>query len=326
MVMDWTGAHIAVHRLRKSDKVETMTNEELAVKIQRGEDVQESLEALYLQNIGIIKKIVKKYAGVEDPEDLMQEAFFAIRKAALLWSPAAGAGFAHYAGFWIKQILLRYIDNCGGVVRVPVNQRARIQRYHRTVNRFRVCLGRDPEPMELCFALDISADQLESLQQDIHALRIRSTSEIIGEDDGITLEDTLQAAGDPIGDVVDRIQAEELQRVLWGVVDELKGRQADVIRERYRDGLTLKECGDLHGISTERIRQIENNALRAMRTGHNRRVLIPFFTESGAYAAGLRSISLAAFKRSHVSSQERAVMYLEERLNWHNLQGAVIQV
>lgn len=161
MVMDWTGAHIAVHRLRKSDKVETMTNEELAVKIQRGEDVQESLEALYLQNIGIIKKIVKKYAGIEDPEDLMQEAFFAIRKAALLWSPAAGAGFAHYAGFWIKQILLRYIDNCGGVVRVPVNQRARIQRYHRTVNRFRVCLGRNPEPMELCFALDISADQTD---------------------------------------------------------------------------------------------------------------------------------------------------------------------
>ena len=75
-----------------------------------------------------------------------------------------------------------------------------------------------------------------------------------------------------------------------------------------------------------RIRQIEQDALKAMRTGRNRRALSPFYTESGAYSAGLRSISLAAFKRSHVSSQERAVMYLEERLNWHNLQGAVIQV
>ena len=302
-----------------------MTNEELALKIQRGEDVQESLEALYMQNIGLINKIVARYAGIEDPEDLKQEAFFAFQKAALLWSPAAGAGFAHYAGFWIKQILLRYINNCGGVVRVPVNQRARIQRYHRTVNRFRVCLGRDPEPMELCFALDINADQLESLQQDVHALRIRSTSEVIGDDDDMSLEDTLQAAGDPIEDVVDRIQAEELQRVLWGVVDELKGRQADVIRERYRDGLTLKECGDLHGISIERIRQIENNALRAMRTGRSRRVLIPFFTESGAYSTGLRG-SLASFRRSHVSPQEHAIMYLEERMKWGNLQGAVIQV
>lgn len=302
-----------------------MTNEELALKIQRGEDVQESLEALYLQNIGLINKIVARYAGIEDPEDLKQEAFFAIRKAALLWSPAAGAGFAHYAGFWIRQILLRYIDNCGGVVRVPVSQRARIRRYHRTVNRFRVGLGRDPEPLELCFALDINAGQLENLQRDINALRIRSTSEVIGDDEDMSLEDTLQAAGDPIGDVVDRIQAEELQRVLWGVVDELKGMQADVIRERYRDGLTLKECGDLHGISTERIRWIENKALRAMRTGRSRRVLIPFFTESGAYATGLRG-SLAAFKRSHVSPQEHAIMYLEERMKWGNLQGAVIQV
>lgn len=300
------------------------SNEELAIEYQETGS-RAALEQLYLQNIGLINKIVARYAGIEDPEDLKQEAFFAIQKAALLWSPAAGAGFAHYAGFWIRQILLRYIDNCGGVVRVPVSQRARIQRYHRTVNRFRVCLGRDPEPVELCFALDINADQLESLQRDIHALRIRSTSEVIGDDDDMSLEDTLQAAGDPIGDVVDRIQAEELQRVLWGVVDELKGRQADVIRERYRDGLTLKECGDLHGISIERIRQIENNALRAMRTGRNRRVLIPFFTESGAYETGLRG-SLASFRRSHISPQEHAIMYLEERMRWGNLQGAVIQV
>lgn len=304
-----------------------MTNEELVKKIQEGENVRENLEALYLQNIGMINRIVARYAGIEDPEDLRQEAFLAVHRAALLWSADAGGSFITYAVYWIRQYLQRYIDNCGGVVRVPSHQMERIRKYRRIMNSYRVQFGREPEPIELMYLLNLSADQLEDLKKDVHALRIRSTAEVIGgEDEDITLEDTIPAEGDDIEDLIESIQAQELQRVLWGCVDALKQQEASVIRSRYLDKKTLKECSEAMGVSKEYIRRLEFNAMRSLRHGDNLRRLRPFLTDYGAYNAGFRNTSLSGFKRTFTSSQEYAVMNLEDAMRWGNLQGAVIQV
>lgn len=302
-----------------------MTNEELVHEYQAGN--REVIEQLYLQNSGMIEKIVRRYSGVEELEDLRQESYFGLVKAAEMWNPEKETAFLTYAIYWIRAVIGRYIEECGGVVRIPSYKRALIGRYYRTRNSYRVRFGRDPSDRELCMALDITIDQLKELKKDIQAARIRSTSEPIGgEDDDLTLEDTLAAAGDPIGEALKRMQHEQLSAELWSCVDDLEPRESAVIRSRYgnEQALTLKECGENLGVSPERVRQVEAAALRKLRTPRYARCLLPYLEESAARDMSLRGTGHAAFERTG-SVQERAMMRLEEWAGM-NLYGKVIEV
>ena len=292
--------------------------------IQNGTDKKKCLEQLYTQNAGMIEKIIKRYQGIEDLDDLRQESFFGIARAAELWKPGKGSSFINYAVFWIKQAVRRYIDDCGGVVRVPVGRRALIGRYQKTVNAYRVQFGRDPSNIELCFALGLSRDQLKDLKKDIHALNVRSTAEIIGgNDEDFTLEDTLAAAGDPIGDIIESIQAEQLAARVWSEVDSLPPQQAAVIRGRYQGGQTLKGCGAALGVTPEKVRSLEAKAMRELRKPNHTRRLMPFITESSAFSMGISYSGFGAFEH-YGSAQERAMMRVEE-LTGVNLWGISIE-
>ena len=206
------------------------------------------------------------------------------------------------------------MEECGGVVRIPSYKRALIGRYHRTRNSYRVRFGRDPSDRELCAALDITKDQLKELKKDIQAARIMSTSEPIGgEDDDLTLEDTLAAAGDPIEEALERMQHEQLSAELWSCVDDLEPRESAVIRSRYgnEQALTLKECGENLGVSVERVRQVEAAALRKLSKPRYTKRLIPYLDDGTAHSWGMRGTGRGVFERSG-SVQERAMMLLEE--------------
>lgn len=289
-----------------------MTNEELVHEYQAGN--REVIEQLYLRNSGMIEKIVRRYSGVEELEDLRQESYFGLVKAAELWNPEKETAFLTYAIYWIRAVIGRYIEECGGVVRIPANKRALIGRYHRAQNNYRVRFGADPSGRELCALLDIKPDQLTELEKDIQSARIRSTSELIGgEGDDLTLEDMLAANDDPIEDLLEKLQHDELKAELWACVDELKPNESAVIRGRYKNErtLTLKECGDVLGVSQERVRHIEAAALRKLRAPRYTRRLLPYLEESAARDMSLRGTGRAAFERTG-SVQERAMMQLEE--------------
>lgn len=286
-----------------------MTNEELCERYQDGD--REALEALYNQNRGLIGTIVRKYSALEDPDDLRQESFFAIRQAASLWDHSKGGNFATYCTYWIKQTVLRYIYNNSRTIRAPIHILERIRLYDRTVNAYRVKFGQDPTNEELCFALDLTPQQLEDLKRDIITLRTRSTAEPIGEDEEGTLEDVLKDDRDPIGDTIDRIQNDELHEAIERELKAISEREADVIRKRYYDGMTLKETAATIGVSPERVRQLENKALNKLRRPKSERRLQAYFTKSGAYSIGLRG-GLAHYRNSYTSAQEYALMKLEE--------------
>ena len=288
-----------------------MTNEEIVVAIQSGTgNRQELLEQLYCQNYGMIETIVKKYSGIEDPEDLRQESFFGVVRAAEMWDPKREANYCTYMLYWVRSAINRYVEECGGVIRIPAHRRALMRKYRSEWGHFINCFGRKPSDRELCGLLGLTREQLDDLKRDIRASRIRSTSEVIGgENDVIVLEDVLPAEGDPIEDLVEKIQHEEMSAEVWSCVDSLQPQQTEVIRSRYKDQKTLKECGEALGVSAEYVRSIESKALRELRKPKFTKRLSPYLTEGYIHEVGYRG-SIGLFKR-HGSIEERIVMTLE---------------
>lgn len=291
-----------------------MDNEGLVMRIQQGIEVRANMELLYSQNRGLIGKIVNRYKSFEDPEDLFQESYFGLFKAAQHWKPEDGSSFTGYAVFWVRQVIQRYIENCGAVLRVPVHQRARIRKYQRVISDFKRELNREPFPWELMDVLGISHQQLEMLRKDAIALKLRSFSEEIGDGEdteGLTLQDTIEDPADTIGDKIEEIDAERLSSFLWSMVNTLKEEQAEVIRRRFRDGETLRTCGAALGFTAEKVRQIEAKALRELRSKESIDKLRPQLDET-AYTLGLQCTGLSAWKHREESSTERAARKLME--------------
>ena len=288
-----------------------MTNEELVLAIRANENVTENIETLYFQNLPIIRKIANKFSGIEDPEDLVQESYFGLIRAVELWDPEKDVLFLSYATYWIRQHILRYIHNHSTTIRVPIHQRELMRAYSKMINSYRVRFARDPEEIEVCYALNLSRDQYQQLLKDLQTVSTCSTSAPIGEDGETVLEDLIPAEGDPIGDALERISKEEEAAALWSEVDRLPEREAEVIRSRFRDDLTLKQCGEALGVSSEMVRHLQEKALRKLRKPSVQRRLSPYLTDSGAYTMGLSFTSRGSFER-YGSSQERAVMRLEQ--------------
>ena len=290
-----------------------MTNEELCMMIQSGTgNKQECLEQLYTQNAGIIEKVIRRYQDFEELDDLRQEAYFGIVRAAQLWKPEKDVQFITYAVFWIRSAIRRYIDNCSGVIRVPVNKRTLIGQHNKTVHSYLLRFGRRPTDQELCAALELEPEQLRNLRNDMQKVKIRSTSEPIGEEGDSTLEDFIPAAGDQYEELVDRVQNEELGAVLWEEVDKLAPKQAAVIRDRYKNGHTLQECGEALGCSQQYAKALESKALRALRHGDHLKRLRPYLTETAAYSKGMKRTGYTSFM-FYGSVQERILMQLEEQ-------------
>lgn len=110
-----------------------MSNEELVERIQHEINTEEYLGQLYIQNKGFIAMVLRKYrfacqggynsTPIIEMDELMHEAYFGIVEAAEMYSPDQGANFLTYAEYWISQIVKRFLDNSGRVIRVYIHNR-----------------------------------------------------------------------------------------------------------------------------------------------------------------------------------------------------------
>lgn len=127
-----------------------------------------------------------------------------------------------------------------------------------------------------------------------------------GESGELTLADVLRTENDAIGDTIEDMNADQLAAVLWPMVEELESLQAAVIKERFRNGSTYKQCGAVLGIPEGKARRKEEKALQNLRT--RKAILLPFLSDSERYSKGLQFTGLSYFKNTGMSSQERAVI------------------
>lgn len=223
-------------------------------------------ELLILENSGLVSAIAKRYTfnNKYEFDDLRQEGFFGLIKAIERFEPSYGVSFGNYAAYWIKQAILRYIYNCGRVIRLPVYLHEKIYVLKKAIEELTIKCEREPTSFELAKHLQISiyeAEKLILLKEDVESLDVPLTD----EDGATTRLDTIQDEQESPEDIAER--NDRVKRVSEAVM-QLNERQREVIRRRYGfkcKAETLDSIGDGMGVSRARVQQIEKAALDKLR-------------------------------------------------------------
>ena len=289
-----------------------MTNEQLTIRIKAGIDVANNMLQLWQQNRGFIHKIVNQYKAYAEEEDLEQEGYLGLSDAVSHYNPDEGVTFLHYASFWIKQYMSRYIKS-NGTIRLPEFMQGRIREYHRMVQKWQQNYHRKPTDGEICHFLDLSWEMLENLKKAVQMAKIGSLDVPIGEDEDCSLYELIPGSIDEEEQVesmvLEKVQKEELCAVVWPLVDSLTDTQAKTIRARYQDNMTFREIAEDQGVSVEMARQRERQGLRELRKPSKSKLLRPFLPDDNRiYSMGLQGNGVGSFNRTWTSSTERAAL------------------
>lgn len=238
-----------------------------------GNDIErhEAINCLVLHNMKLVISIANKYVGHGvDRVDLAQEGTLGLIKAAEKFDYSRGFKFSTYATFWIRQAVQRAVADQGRTVRIPVHRHDQINRIQRTRAEMTQNTGTAPTISELADALEL--DQQTVTDGLRYGQSILSLDDPIDEDsDSSTFGDFVADDGESLEDLAaSSVMADRIDDVL----DTIDAREAQVIRLRF--GLnghrpyTLEEVGKKFGLTRERIRQIEGDAMKRLR--HPRRV------------------------------------------------------
>jgi RNA polymerase primary sigma factor len=224
-------------------------------------------EHLITANSRLVISVAKKYIGRGVPFlDLIQEGNIGLMRAAKKFDHRRGFKFSTYATWWIRQAVSRAVADQGRTIRVPVHMGDQISRMLRTQHKLKQVLGRDPSVEEMADALETTPDKVEYLMQ--VSRRPLSLQMPIGEEEDDTLGDFIEDKDvlKPDDSANQNLLREHLQEVL----EKLPAREARILQLRYGllDGqeLTLNEVGRKMGVTRERVRQIEAQALRRLRS------------------------------------------------------------
>jgi RNA polymerase primary sigma factor len=227
---------------------------------------QAAEERLVTSNTRLVVSVAKKYIGRGLPFlDLIQEGNLGLLRAARKFDYRRGNKFSTYATWWIRQAVTRALADQSHTIRIPVHMGDQINRFLRTSHRLTQELGREPSNEELVEVLGVS---LKKIEQMIQAVRQPLSLEMPTDEDqdselGEFIEDPNAVA--PAEAASQALLQEQLQEIL----QTLPPREVRILQLRYRlDGgevCTLEQVGKKMGITRERVRQIEAQALSRLR-------------------------------------------------------------
>ena len=230
-------------------------------------DGQAAREHLGRANTRLVVSIAKRYMSQGMPfPDLIQEGNVGLMRAVDKYDYKRGNRFSTYATWWIRQAITRALAQKTRTIRIPLHMTERIRHMYRTAQSLEQALGRRPTAEEIAVEMDVPLDNIRNMMDaSQHAVALERP---VGDDGDTEFGDFLedQETPSPVDSAVQHLLEETIEQVLG----ELTNRQSSILRLRFGLGggepHTLEEIANKFGLSRERIRQLEKEALRRLKS------------------------------------------------------------
>src|SRR5262245_51362970 len=238
---------------------------EIAYRVEEGDS--EARDWMVRANLRLVVNIARSYTGKGlSLEDLIAEGNLGLLRAVEGFDPSMNIRFSTYASYWIKQSIKRAVINTGKTVRIPAYMNELMVKWRRATAKLQEEWGRAPTQEEVAASLNLPKKKLKIIKK---AIKIYNAGQQTDQADagGWSLDELVSDGCAKTPDTM-LMETDDLRHVL-GLLDRLEDREATVLRMRFGlDGgepRTLKEIGERLGLTRERVRQIEREALVKLR-------------------------------------------------------------
>lgn len=239
---------------------------ELARRIANGE--KEARDRMVRANLRLVVNIARAYAGKGLPlQDLIEEGNLGLLRAVEGFDPDMDTRFSTYASYWIKQSIKRALINSAKTIRIPAYMVELLSKWRKATAKLDDELGRPPTQEEVAKELGLPKKKLSIVKK---AIQLYNTSPQTDEEDGGWSMNDMVPDERVKGPEDELLNSDNLKHV-YRMLDEMDPREATILRMRFglddAEPKTLKEIGELLGLTRERVRQIEAEALQMLAKG-----------------------------------------------------------